>query len=85
MLKAFDAVNYDIMLKILHHIGLTICLRPKKITERKYYVVVGGMFSTLIVFDSGIPQGSNLGRFSIFQYLNDLSRSSEMTFFLNFR
>ena len=83
MLKAFDAVNYNIMLRILQHIGVTIGLRHKKITERKYYVVVGGMFSTLMLFDSGILQGSNLDKFSIFLYLNDLSISSEMSILFN--
>ena len=84
MSKAFDTVNHNIPLMKLHQAGVRgvdFDLFRTYLTDRKQYVEVDGMFSTMKF--SEIPQGSNLGPLLFLLYLNYISRSSEVLNFVN--
>ena len=54
------------------------------LTERKKYVEVDSMFSTMKVIEFGIAQVSNFRPLLILLSLNDVSRSSAVLHFVNF-
>lgn len=62
--KAFDTINHDLLLSILHFIGMgpdAISFFESYLTDRTQRVFVGTSSSDIIRVEAGVPQGSILG------------------------
>lgn len=62
--KAFNCINFEVMLAILHHIGLSdnaINLLSDYLHDRSQAVAYEGRISNFVKLTSGVPQGSILG------------------------
>ena len=73
--KAFDTINYDILLYKLDYYGvggIPLQLIQNYLTNRKQYVKYNTHKSTLKMIDTGVPQGSILGPLLFSIYINDL-------------
>ena len=83
--KAFDTVDHKILLGKLNAYGIRgVALHwfENYLTNRKQYVELGGIKSTMQIVQCGIPQGSTLGPLLFLIHINDLPNSSEI---LNFK
>ena len=73
--KAFDSVNHAILLNKLEHYGIRgVChkLFSSYLQNRKQYVCVNHVKSSLQKIKSGVPQASVVGPILILLYINDL-------------
>ena len=62
--KAFDKVDFNVLLNKLHKIGIRgnlLSWVKSFLTDRTMYVVIGGVMSLPCLVKSGVPQGSVLG------------------------
>lgn len=62
--RAFDTINHELLLSILHYIGLghlAVRLFSCYVHDRYQRVKLGGSYSDLLPVASGVPQGSILG------------------------
>ncbi|KAG1652362.1 RNA-directed DNA polymerase from mobile element jockey [Nymphon striatum] len=83
--KAFDTIDYDILLNKLHYYGITgnsNKLIESYIRNRKQYVDIEGMESPQKTITRGVPQGSILGPLLFIIYMNDIARSTDFFDFL---
>ena len=79
--KAFDTLNYDILMSKLEYYGITgkeNDLRRSYLTGRSKYVEVNGHKSSHLQISTGIPQGSVLGSLLFLIYINDLPNASNI-------
>ena len=83
--KAFDTLNFNILLNKLHYYGIdgiSLSLIKSYLTDRFQYVQSENSESDLLEIKTGIPQGSILGPLFFSIMINDLVNSSNKFKFL---
>ena len=83
--KAFDTLNFDILLRKLQHYGIdgnSLNLIKSYLTNRFQYVQFENSDSSLLEVKTGIPQGSILGPLFFSILINDLVNCSTKFQFL---
>ena len=78
--KAFDTVNHSILLTKLIYYGIEDMENQwfdSYLHKRKQRVLVNGIFSDLLMINSGVPQGSILGPFLFLIYINDIEQATK--------
>ena len=80
MSKAFDSIIHYILLDKLRYYGVTdgsIQLLKCYISNRKQYVQIDGVMSSMQYIQTGIPQGSIVGPLFFSIYINDIVKCAE--------
>ena len=78
--KAFDSISNDILLDKLRYYGVTdgsIQLLKSYLSNRKQYVQIDGLISSMQYIKTGIPQGSIVGLLLFSIYINDIVKCTE--------
>ena len=78
--EVLDTINYHILLEKLYKYGvrgLPHAWFSGYIANRKQYVKIGNVESSLKTITCGVPQGSTLGPLLFLLYINDFPRSSK--------
>ena len=79
--KAFDTVNYDVLLHKMENFygfrGLALKLIQNYLSNRKQYTKMENYKSDLTKIEYSVPQGSSLGPFLFLLYINDLPLASQ--------
>ena len=79
--KAFDTINYEILLSKLEHYairGVALQWFKTYLKDRTQFVEFNGKISNTVQTNCGVPQGSNLGPLLFLIYINDISNCSDI-------
>uniref|UniRef100_A0A8C6T7P7 Reverse transcriptase domain-containing protein n=1 Tax=Neogobius melanostomus TaxID=47308 RepID=A0A8C6T7P7_9GOBI len=85
--KAFDTINYDILINKLEHYGIRgVALQwvTSYLKNRKQCVKIGDYQSSCQEIVCGLPQGSILGPKLFNMYINDICKTSQVLKFILF-
>lgn len=85
--KAFDTINHDILLQKLNAYGIRgmpNLLIKNYLQNRKQFVEYGNCQSNMDAITCGVPQGSILGPLLFLLYINDMSETSKLLYFILF-
>jgi hypothetical protein len=80
--KAFDTVDFNILLKKLNYYGIrgnALNLLKSYLSNRKQTVKVDGVMSSVLPVTCGVPQGSILGPLLFVIYINDLPNALKVS------
>ena len=83
----FDTVNHDILLEKLEYYGirgLANNWQRSFFKNRKQYVSLHGVSSSIKIITCGVPQGSTLGPLLFLLYINDLKCAFSKSIIHNF-
>ena len=78
--KAFDSISHDILLDKLRYYGVTdgsIQLLKSYLSNRKQYVQIDGLMSSMQYIQTGIPQGSIVRPLLFSIYIYDIVKCTE--------
>ena len=79
--KAFDTVNYQILLHKLEYYGIRSTVYDwfkSYVENRKQFVCLDTVKSDMLHISCGVPQGAILGPFLFLLYINDFHNCSEI-------
>ena len=83
--KAFDTVDYQILLRQLHQLGFSknvLLLFKEYLSDRQQFVQVNDKVSEKLKVDFGVPQGSILGPILFNLYVASISSNGASTYLL---
>jgi hypothetical protein len=85
--KAFDTIDHSLLLKKLARYGvrgIVLDWFQNYLTNRKQFVQINDVDSSLQLTTCGVPQGSILGPLLFILYINDLVNTSKLATFIMF-
>ena len=85
--KAFDTLDYSILLSKLDHIGVRGTTKKwlsSYLSNRQQFVEVNGTCSSYNIVSRGVPQGSIIGPIMFLIYINDIIHVSNIMKFVLF-
>ena len=78
--KAFDTVDFEILIKKLHALRFsksTLYLIANYLSNRRQYVQINENMSPMLTVTNGVPQGSILGPILFNIYVHDMSKQTD--------
>jgi len=85
--KAFDCVDFDILLETLEGYGIKSTVLEwirSYLTNRRCKILANGILSDSFDVTCGVPQGSVLGPLLFLIYVNELSADIPFAYIINF-